>query len=403
MRNFEQSRWATLQESNLTSGGKTKHHSIYEHVRNAITSGEYPVGHRVPSEAELSARFDACRHTASRALRELERQGFLIRRRGAGSFVRRRYSVECNLFGLIVPVGEPGKSIFGRMCGHMARLAQSNGFALLWGDPLSAEADVQIDRAEKLCDQYVARKVAGVFFAPLEVPAQRLSVNRKIAERLRNAGITVVLVDRDIYDYPDRSEFDLVGIDNRHSGYVVTKHLIDLGCRRIVFIAGPMTVATVTGRIAGYRDALLRHGITPDPKWVDCGDVHRRDEFCARIRTSDADAYVCVNDYTAALVMHHLAAMGIRVPQDVRLVGFDDVEMARLLPVPLTTLHQPAEQMGDVAMKLMLERMADPNLAPRHVMLNCELVVRESCGAAACGAARAEPLDSKAPPRAASA
>jgi DNA-binding LacI/PurR family transcriptional regulator len=375
----------------VVENSKTKHHCIYQHVRNAIATGEYPVGHRVPSEAELSAQFDACRHTASRALRELEQQGFLVRRRGAGSFVRRRYSVECNLFGLIVPVGEPGKSIFGRMCGHMARLAQANGFALLWGDPLSAEAEVQIDRAEKLCDQYVTRKVAGVFFAPLEVPAKRVAVNQQIVRRFHDAGITVVLIDRDIYDYPDRSEFDLIGIDNRHAGYVVTKHLIDLGCRRIVFIAGPMTVATVTARIAGYQDALLRHGIAPDPNQIDCGDVHRRDEFCARIRNTDADAYVCVNDYTATLVMHHLSAMRIRVPQDVRLVGFDDVEMARFLPVPLTTLHQPAEEMGDAAMKMMLERMTDPRLPARHVMLNCELVVRESCGAAGAGLSNAAP------------
>ncbi len=375
----------------MADTSKAKHRHIYEHIRDAITSGEYSVGQRVPSEAALGARFDACRHTVSRALRELERQGLLVRRRGAGSFVRGRHSTERNLFGLIIPLGEPGKSIFGGMCGQMARIAQANGFALVWGDPLCAEAEVQIERAERLCDQYVSRKVAGVFFAPLEVPAHRLSANVRIVRRLRDAGIAVVLVDRDICDYPDRSEFDLVGIDNRRSGYVVTRHLIELGCRRIVFIAGPMTVATVTARIAGYQDALLRHGITPDPSWVDHSNVHHREEFCGRLRGLKADAYVCVNDYTAALVMHHLAAMGIRVPQDVRLVGFDDVELARFLPVPLTTLHQPAEQMGDIAMKMMLERVADPALAPRHVMLSCELIVRESCGAAAGGIAGAAP------------
>jgi GntR family transcriptional regulator of arabinose operon len=372
----------------MSDKAKSKHRSIYDHLRNAIASGEYAVGQRVPTEAELGAHFDASRLTVSRAMRELERQGFLVRRRGAGTFVRRRHSIDRNLFGLIVPIGEPGKSIFGRMCGEMARVGQASGFGLLWGDSLSAEAEVQIQRAEKLCQECVARRVAGVFFAPLEVPGNRFAINQTIADSLRAAGITVVLVDRDIYDYPDRSQFDLVGIDNRRSAYVVTKHLLDLGCRRIDFIAGPMTVATVTARIQGYQDALIRHGITPDPRRIDRSDVHKRELIQERIRTTDAEAFICVNDYTAALVMHQLSAAGIRVPQDIRLVGFDDVELARFLPVPLTTLHQPAEQMGAVAMTLMLERLSAPDLAPRHVMLSCELIIRESCGASATAAGR---------------
>jgi len=387
----------------MADRAKAKHRYIYEHLRSAIASGEYAVGQKVPTEAELSARFDVCRQTVSAALRELQRQGLLIRRRGVGSLVCRSHPTERNLFGLIVPIGEPGKTIFGRMCGEMARVAQANGFALLWGDPLSVEAEVQIERAEKLCEQYLSRKVAGVFLAPLEVPADRLAVNQQIAQRLQDAGIAVVLLDRDIFDYPDRSGFDLVGIDNRRSGYVVTKHLLDLGCRRIHFIAGPMTVATVTARIAGYEDALRRHGITPDPTWINHGDPHHRESVGEWVRRSRADAYICVNDYTAALVMHHLAALGVRVPDDVRLVGFDDVELARFLPVPLTTLHQPAEEMGSLAMRLMLDRLANPKLAPRHVMLSCELVIRESCGAAkadppgACGANAMTPSKGRRP------
>ncbi len=187
----------------MAGTSNAKHRHIYEHIRAAIASGEYPVGHRVPSEAEFGVRFDACRHTVSRALRELERQGLLVRRRGAGTFVCRPNSVERNLFGLIIPIGQSVKSIFGRVCGQMARVAQANGFALVWGDPLDAEAAVQIDRANRLADQYVARKVAGVFLAPIEAPADRLSANRQIVDRLRNAGISVVLVDhRDICGYP---------------------------------------------------------------------------------------------------------------------------------------------------------------------------------------------------------
>jgi GntR family transcriptional regulator, arabinose operon transcriptional repressor len=90
---------------------------------------------------------------------------------------------------------------------------------------------------------------------------------------------------------------------------------------------------------------------------------------------------VCANDRTAALLMPTLLQLGHRVPEDVRLVGIDDVEYARLLPVPLTTLRQPTHQIGEVALSVMLERVQRRELAPRQVSLPCDLVVRQSCGA----------------------
>jgi DNA-binding LacI/PurR family transcriptional regulator len=81
--------------------------------------------------------------------------------------------------------------------------------------------------------------------------------------------------------------------------------------------------------------------------------------------------------------MHTLLALGCAIPRDVRLAGIDDVEYAALLPVPLTTLRQPTRQIGDAALTTMLERVRRPSLPPREVLLDCELVVRASCGGAA--------------------
>jgi DNA-binding LacI/PurR family transcriptional regulator len=79
--------------------------------------------------------------------------------------------------------------------------------------------------------------------------------------------------------------------------------------------------------------------------------------------------------------MHTLLSIGQKIPEDIRIVGFDDVKYARLLPVPLTTQHQPCRDIGRVALAIMLERIANPDLPVRDVLLGCELIVRQSCGA----------------------
>ena len=81
--------------------------------------------------------------------------------------------------------------------------------------------------------------------------------------------------------------------------------------------------------------------------------------------------------------MHTLMSLGQRIPEDIRIVGIDDVKYSRLLPVPLTTLHQPCRDIGRIAMATMLDRIANPDLPPRDVLLRCDVVVRKSCGAAA--------------------
>ncbi len=93
------------------------------------------------------------------------------------------------------------------------------------------------------------------------------------------------------------------------------------------------------------------------------------------------EAIVCANDRTAGQVMHSLIELNYQVPRDVRIVGIDDVQYANLLPVPLTTVHQPCREIGVAAVAGMLERIASPDMPTRDILLDCRLVVRSSCGA----------------------
>ena len=193
--------------------------------------------------------------------------------------------------------------------------------------------------------------------------------------------IPIVLLDRTVTSYPRRGHHDLVGIDNRRAGFIVTDHVLRLGSRRVAFVAQPNAAATVDAREAGYREALYAADALVDRALVWRLDPSEATSVKLLMESARPDAIVCANDRTAGRLMQTLIKIGVSIPRDVRLVGIDDVEFAALLPVPLTTLRQPSRQIGDAALSAMLERVARPRLAARDILLDVELVVRESCGA----------------------
>jgi LacI family transcriptional regulator len=137
----------------------------------------------------------------------------------------------------------------------------------------------------------------------------------------------------------------------------------------------------VDGRIAGVREALARNGIQPPPNWVRLGNLTDIKFVRYLIAGGGAEAFICANDNTAAVLMRAIESEGFHVPRNFRVVGFDDVKYATLVSPPLTTIHQPCRELGMMAFRMMLERIAEPTLPPRSVMLSPYLVVRESCGA----------------------
>jgi LacI family transcriptional regulator len=243
------------------------------------------------------------------------------------------------------------------------------------------DTDASLKHAEEVCKQFIEREISGVFLAPAELQPGQEQANSKLAESLREAGIPVVLIDRDLLDFPRRSDFDLVGIDNVTGGFMVAEHLIKLGCRKIQFVVRPLSAATVDARIAGIREALVRHRIEPDPDWIRTGDPADLKFVRSLVAGRQADAFICANDDTAAVLLRAMESQGVRAPRDVRVVGFDDVKYATLVSVPLTTIHQPCREIAAIAFRTMMERLAEPNLTVRSITLTPRLVVRESCGA----------------------
>lgn len=265
-----------------------------------------------------------------------------------------------------------------QLCQGMARASRATQDELLWG---AATRDVESyeEQALQLCEYYISKDVSGVFFAPLEYTPGRNRVNTRIIEEFQRASIPLVLLDRDVFPYPARSHCDLVGIDNRRAGYVVTEHLLKQGCKRIVFLSWPNSAPTVDDRKMGYLDAVRKAGI---PELVEISDPDSQDSIGKLMKQRKPDGFVCANDRTAGQLMVRLNELGIEIPSGVKVVGIDDTKYASFLHVPLTTLRQPCHDIGAAAFWSMMERIEHPNLPARDILLNCQLIVRRSCGGA---------------------
>jgi len=360
------------------AGGQTKYALIFESLKESLTSGEYCAGARLPSEAELVRRFGVSRMTIVKAVKELERMGLVVRRAGSGTYATSRTALENHLLGLLIP-GLGDTEIFEPICQGMASFPLVGEHSLLWGNSsiLHAQTD---DAAEQLCQDYIRQKVSGVFFAPLELTPAKDQVNKKIMAALDRANIPVVLLDRCFAPYPQRSQYDLVGIDNRRTAYLATEHLVQSGAKRIAFWGKERSASTVDGRIAGYREALFAHQMLRNEDLVTRGNPSDQSLVRSILKEQRPDSFLCANDITAANLMQSLLSLGVSIPEEICMMGIDDVKYATLLPIPLTTQHQPCLKIGRVAMAAMIERLNAPDTPTRDILLNCELVIRKSCG-----------------------
>jgi DNA-binding LacI/PurR family transcriptional regulator len=365
-----------------------KHRTISRQLITEVIAGKYSKTGRLPSEAQLVKRFGVSRPTVGRAMRELQEQGLIERRAGSGTYIRtekdRRHSAHPIIpqIGLLIP-SLCHTEIFEPICGELASLSRSNDYGLWWGANMSstAETNMTAAEAEALCGQFIERGVMGVFFVPFEHQTDRESTNQRITERLKQAGIPVVLLDRDIGVFPNRSEFDIVGIDNVAGGYLLADHLIKLGVRRMVYVKRPLTAPTVDSRIIGAQKAMLDNDLQIPQPFVYCGDPANLKFVNSFAQNQKIDAILCTSDHLAAELLQTLTRIGIRVPKDLRLVGFDNVRFACLLSTPLTTVEQPIRDIAITAFSALRERMTNPTLPARTLILTPRLVVRESCGA----------------------
>jgi LacI family transcriptional regulator len=217
-----------------------------------------------------------------------------------------------------------------------------------------------------------SRRVDGLILTP--------SPHGKVLPELKQLGIPMVLVDR----LTVSNEFDQVGPENVHATSALVQHLAERGHRRIGMISGAEGLATSSERVLGYRLGLGRSGLTWDESLVVSGESAAEPAATALGKLLDLDspptAVVAGNNVMLSGVLHEARRRAVRIGSDLAVVGYDDVEWADLLDPPITTMAQPIAEIGRTAVKMLLQRIADPTRPPTTTRLQPVLKHRRSCG-----------------------
>lgn len=347
--------------------------TIADDIRRKILAGAYRQG-RLPSERALIRSYGISRSTAAKALSFLEGEGLIVRRHGSGAFVKPCVETTEGTYVSILIADMDVREFFSGICGAIADRARSYQLNLAWGTTREFN---ELARSGSI-DDYVARcraeSVRGVFFVPQDAMGAKgvERRNREIAESLRANGITVVLIDRDIVPFPQRSTFDLVGIDNVQAGYDQAKHLIGCGCRRIVYVSHEKQVWTVDARFSGLRNALEEHGLPTDGPLLFRGNPIDPC-FVRDVMRERPDGIAFIHDDMA---IDFMGTYFRRYRRKIRYIGIDDIPPARRMGI--SSLRQPAPFIGEEAARLMALRLSHDTLPPRQVLFSAGLMPRAS-------------------------
>lgn len=209
-----------------------------------------------------------------------------------------------------------------------------------------------------------------------------------IASMLTNDSLVQALVDGDlpfmlVGRHPTDARVNYVDADNVNGAREAVRHLLRLGRTRIGLINGPQNMIAGVDRLAGYTLALRERGLMVEPELVADGGFSEAGGYLAmqQMLPRHPDAIFAASDAMAIGALRTLREAGLRVPEDVALVGFDDMPFAARAEPPLTTVRQSTHRMGAMTVETLIELIEHPNTSPYHLVLPTELVVRASCGA----------------------
>lgn len=228
----------------------------------------------------------------------------------------------------------------------------------------------------KYMNVLLARGVDGVIFAmSADVRGDKAA---ECFRQVEQAQTPVILVDRALDEFPARG----ILINHELGGYLATRHLLDLGHRKIGCITGPMSLQSAKQRFFGYIRALQEFSVNFDPALVCEGDYHTASGYTLsqKLVERGVTAIFACNDMMAYGVFRRLNEVGISIPQSMSVVGFDDDDVSEIIQFPLTTVHQPVYEIGKTAAERLIRRIDAPDSVQEDIVFDPKLIIRKSTG-----------------------
>jgi GntR family transcriptional regulator, arabinose operon transcriptional repressor len=351
-------------------------------ILSALTRGDLKVGDRLPTEMELMEKYGLSRGSLREGLASLVEEGILTRRRKAGTFVASLSPIpQSRIFALMVP-GAMRESVFHQITRSVEDELHERGYSLLL-----CNHDCNGEKIKRYVLQLCQEHVAGVIFVPMIHPHSQAANSAALAE-FEKVGIPFVLIDSAV-SAQTLPQYSLVGSNGYLATREIVRHLAESGHKRIAYIRGLPEVFNSDQRYFGFRDEMRRLGLEVPEGYVkqlrvESVDVQGRAEVREFLAISPAPtAVVCVHDLVAINLMEEVSAMGLRVPRDLSVAGFDDIPLAGRSDPPLTTIAQPTDEEGRLAVRILFDKINQVQTGERQEFLPCRLVARGSCGAAA--------------------
>lgn len=300
--------------------------------------------------------------TVARVMRAIDELGFV--RNDAARQLRAGRSRSIGL--VVLDVGNP---FFAEVARGAEERAAEAGMTVLLGN-----SDEMPAREAAHLELFREQRVNGVLVTPA-------SDDLALLRRLRDGGVPVILVDREVAE----EAFDSVSVDDVEGGRLAAQHLLELGRTRLAYVGGPASIPQVADRLRGARNAVASRvdvalEIIELPSLTVLHGRAAGEAILARPAPERPDAIFAANDLLAVGLLQAFAIMGdVRVPDDIALIGYDDIDFASATVVPLSSIRQPAHLIGATAVDLLLRAINDPEGDhERAVRFQPELVVRES-------------------------
>jgi len=348
---------------------------IHDNLKDRIVAGEWVQGAMLPSENELCEFYNIARGTIRKILAALENEGYIRRERGRGTFIIFNTPVPTmsptyqKIVSFIVPYVRD--SFVSSMLLGLEREARANGYSVLF-----SHVENDIDKQEQIIRAAYQQRTAGIILYPVN----STNINPVLYD-LVEQNYPLVLVDR----YIRGVYLDYVTSDNFNGGIFATQHLLALGHKRVAFLTWNEMSTAMEHRRSGYRQALGEAGLSLDPdlEWVVEGyPVIDQDAIERHLSgPNPPTAVFAANDQLALVVERAARLLGIAIPNDLALVGFDDLDISAHLDIPLTTITQHSDEIGRTAWNILYRKIIGSQLGIERVVLPVQLIIRQSCGA----------------------
>lgn len=351
----------------------TKYETVKEKIRDFISSGKYQPGDQLPTESALMAKYGVSRYTIRRAMGELESEHYIYRIQGGGMFVEdwqanHDQPVNQKVVGVITT--HLADYIFPSIISGIDRTLSSNGYSILLGNTHN-DHDQERQSLQRMLDS----NVDGLILEPTQ--SARPNPNQDLYQQIENSHIPAMFIDA----HYDNSSLPYIDIADRETERQLVSGLFAKGHQRILGVFKIDDLQGV-GRLQGYMDAYTEHPeltLLSDVIMYQSSDdvAHIFDKIAHHLQGKERPtAIVCYNDQLAIQVMDVVRSLGLKIPDDVSIVGFDDYLLSAYVLPGLTTAVHPKNKMGMDAGNMILKLIKGEKVEP--IIYHPEIIERDS-------------------------